>query len=307
MANHIETILEGRDGHRVSIGFDHPFVMIGERINPTNRKVLTKQLEAGDMTLVRRDAHLQVDAGAQVLDVNVGFAGADEPAVMPIAVRAIMEEVDVPLCIDSPSAKAVEEGLKAFREMGGKKALINSATGERERMEKYLPLAAKYGAAIIGLAHDERGINYDIDARIESAAKIIDYAKTEYGIDKADILVDPLTLTAGANTIAAWTALEVQRRLWEELGVNTTTGASNVAFGLPDRLTINTAYLPLMISRGLTTAITNPLEEHLRKIILASDVLMGRDRNAMRWIRAFREEQKAKAALETAAPAPQNG
>ncbi|MCZ7574780.1 MAG: dihydropteroate synthase [Ardenticatenaceae bacterium] len=304
MANQIETILEGRDGRRVVIGFGHRFVMIGERINPTNRKVLTKQLEAGDMTLVRRDARAQVEAGAQVLDVNVGFAGADEPAVMPLAVRAIMEEVDVPLCIDSPSAKAVEAGLVAFKEMGGKKALINSTTGELERMERYLPLAANYGAAIIGLAHDERGINYDIDVRVESAAKIIEHARKEYGIGKEDILIDPLTLTAGANTLAAWTALEVQHRVWTELGVNTTTGASNVAFGLPDRTTINVAYLPLMISRGLTSAITNPLEKHIHKIILAADVLMGRDPNALGWIKAFRAEQKAEAAAAPATPAP---
>lgn len=296
MTRNVETLLEGQNGRIVKIGFDHPFVMIGERINPTNRKVLSKQLEAGDMTLVRRDARLQVEAGAQVLDVNVGFAGADEPMVMPMAVRAIMEAVDVPLSIDSPSAKAVAAGLKAFKEMGGKKALINSATGEVERMEKYLPLAAEYGAAVIGLAHDERGINFDVSARVEAAARLIERAKAEYGIPKEDILIDPLTLTAGANTIAAWVALEVQQRVWTELGVNTTTGASNVAFGLPDRPTINTAYLPLMISRGLTSAITNPLEEHLRKIILASNVLMGRDPNAKNWIIAFREAQKAKAA-----------
>src|SRR3990172_3017913 len=202
MTSNVETILEGRKGQITKIGFDHPFVMIGERINPTNRKVLSAQLEAGDMTLVRRDAHRQVDAGAQVLDVNVGFAGADEPVVMPMAVRAVMEEVDVPLCIDSPSAKAVAAGLKAFKEMGGKKALINSTTGEAERMEKYLPLAAEYGAAVIGLAHDERGINYDVNARVEAAAKLIERAKAEYGIPKEDILIDPLTLTAGANTIS---------------------------------------------------------------------------------------------------------
>jgi 5-methyltetrahydrofolate--homocysteine methyltransferase len=157
-------------------------------------------------------------------------------------------------------------------------------------------LAAEYGAAVIGLAHDERGINYDVNARVDAAAKLIERAKAEYGIPKEDILIDPLTLTAGANTIAAWVALEVQRRVRIELGVNSTTGASNVAFGLPDRPIINTAYLPLMISRGLTSAITNPLEEHLRKIILASNVLMGRDLNAKNWIMAFREEQKAAAA-----------
>lgn len=293
MTPNIETVLEGRDGRRVVIGFDHPFVMIGERINPTNRKVLTQQLEAGDMTLVRRDARRQVEAGSQVLDVNVGFAGADEPVVMSLAVRAIMEEVDVPLSIDSPNPQAVAAGLKAFEEMGGKKALINSTTGEDERMEKYLPLAAEYSAAIVGLAHDERGINYDIDARVEAAAKIIERAALKYGIPKEDILIDPLTLAAGANPKAAWVALEVQRRVWTELDVNTTTGASNVAFGLPDRLTINTAYLPLMIGRGLTSAITNPLEDYIRKIILASNVLMGRDPNAKNWINAYRQQRQS--------------
>jgi len=300
MAGNIETVLEGRGGRVVKIGFDHPFVMIGERINPTNRKVLSAQLEAGDMTLVRRDARRQVEAGAQVLDVNVGFAGADEPVVMPLAVRAVMEEVDVPLSIDSPSAKAVAAGLKAFREMGGKKALINSATGEDERMARYLPLAAEYGAAVIGLAHDERGINYDVQARVEAAAKIAERA-AEFGIPRHDILIDPLTLTAGASTDAAWVALEVQRRVWFELGLNSTTGASNVAFGLPDRHPINAAYLPLMISRGLVSAITNPLEAHIRKTILASNVLMGRDPNAKSWITTFRQEQKALAAAAAAA------
>jgi 5-methyltetrahydrofolate--homocysteine methyltransferase len=275
--------------------------MIGERINPTNRRLLSAQLEAGDMTLVRRDARRQVEAGAQVLDVNVGFAGADEPVVMPLAVRAIMEEVDVPLCIDSPSARAVEAGLKTFKEVGGRKALINSATGEVERMEKYLPLAAEYGAAIIGLAHDERGINYEVDDRVAASAKLIEHAAKHYGIPKSDILIDPLTLTAGADTRAAWVALEVQRRVWSELGVNTTTGASNIAFGLPDRPTVNTAYLPLMISRGLTSAITNPLEDYIRKIILASNVLMARDPNAKAWINMFREERRAQAAAKPTA------
>jgi 5-methyltetrahydrofolate--homocysteine methyltransferase len=291
-----ETVLEGRNGRQVIIGMRHPFVIIGERINPTNRKVLSQQLEAGDMTMVRRDARRQVEAGAQVLDVNIGFAGAEEQDVMPLAVRAIMEEVDAPLCIDSPNIAAVAAGLKTYAEMGGKKALINSATGEAERMDAFLPLAAEYGAAIIGLAHDERGINYDIDNRFEAAARIIDRA-AQYGIPRADVVIDPLTLTAGADSLAAWTALEVQQRVWQELGVNTTTGASNVSFGLPDRLTINAAYLPLMISRGLTSAITNPLEEHLVKVIMAADVLMARDENAMHWIRAYRRAQQARAAV----------
>lgn len=289
-----ETVLEGRDGRRVVIGFGHPFVMIGERINPTNRKVLTEQLKAGETTMVRRDARRQAKAGAQVIDVNVGFMGANEPEVMPMAVRAVMEEVDLPVSIDTPNPEAIETGLRAFKEMGGKKAVINSVTGEKERMENYFPLAATYGAALIGLAHDERGINYEIDERVEAAAKIIDRA-AEYGIPKEDVLIDPLTLTSGASTVSGWVALEVLRRVWAELGVNSTTGASNVAFGLPDRPAINTAYLPLMISRGLTSAITNPLEEHIRKVVLASNVLMGRDPNAKGWIQNFRAEQNKQA------------
>ena len=282
-----QTVLEGRNGKQVHIGFDHPFVMIGERLNPTNRKLLSQQLQNGDMSLVRRDARQQVAAGAQVLDVNVGIPLGDEPALMPQVVQAVMEEVDVPLCIDSPSAAAVEAGLIAFRDMGGKKALINSTTGEAERMEQYLPLAAEYGAAIIGLAHDESGVNYDIDSRVDSAARIIDRAAA-FNIPKDDIVIDCLTLTVGANTTAGLVTLEVQRRVWAELGVNTTAGASNVSFGLPDRSIINMVYLPLMMSRGLTCAITNPLEAHIRTIILASDLLLGRDQNARSWITDYK-------------------
>jgi 5-methyltetrahydrofolate--homocysteine methyltransferase len=290
MTTHPETVLEGRDGRRVVIGFGHPFAIIGERINPTNRSVLTEQLRAGDMTLVRRDARRQAEAGAQVIDVNVGYAGANEARLMPQAVRAVMEEVDLPVSLDTPDAAAVEAGLKAFKEMGGRHALINSVTAEQERMERYFPLAAEYGAALVGLAHDERGINYNIEERMESAARIVDTA-AQHGIAKERILIDPLTLTSGASTLAGWTALEVMRRVWLELGANTTTGASNVAFGLPDRPAINAVYLPLMISRGLTSAITNPLEEYIRKAIMAADVLMARDPNAKRWIKSYRAAQ----------------
>ncbi len=296
----IETILEGRDGRVVKIGFVHPFVMIGERINPTNRKLLSKQLESGDTTLLRRDTHLQVEAGCQVLDVNVGFAGANEAKVMPWVVRAIMEEVDVPLCIDSPSPVAIEAGLRTFKEMGGKKALVNSTTAETERMKECLPVIAKYGAAVIGLAHDERGITYVVDDRVSAAAKLIEFARAEYGIPREDIVVDALTLAVGANSDAAWVALQAQQRIWTELGVNTTAGASNVSFGLPDRMSINLGYLPLMMSRGMTCAITNPLEPEIRKIILATDLLMGRDQSAMHWIQAYRAEQKAKQAARPA-------
>ncbi len=290
----IETLLEGKNGRVARIGFAHPFITIGERINPTNRKVLSQQLESGDTTLLRRDARRQVEAGAQVLDVNVGFAGANEATVMPWVVCAIMEEVDVPLCIDSPSPAGIEAGLKAFKEMGGKKALVNSTTAEMGRMKECLPIIAKYGAAVIGLAHDEGGITYQVDDRVRAAAKLIEFARAECGIPKADVLIDALTLTIGANSDAARVALEAQYRIWMELDVNTTAGASNVSFGLPDRMTINLAYLPLMMSRGLTSAITNPLEPEIRKIILAADLLMGRDPSAMHWIQAFRAEQKAK-------------
>ena len=286
-----ETTLQGRDGRTVVIGFGRPFVVIGERLNPTNRKLLSKQLEAGDMSLVRRDARAQVEAGAQVLDVNVGFAGADEPAVMDRAVRAIMEEVDAPLCIDSPFPPAVAAGLRAYRAMGGQKALINSTTAEAVKLESVLPLAAEYGAAVIGLAHDERGIHYDVEARFAAAARIVEQA-ARYGVPAADLLIDPLTLTAGADPQAGPAALETQRRVWAELGVNTTTGASNVSFGLPDRLALNTAYLPLMISRGLTSAITNPLEPQIMQAVRACNLLMGRDPDARAWIRAFRERRK---------------
>lgn len=242
------------------------------------------------MSLVRRDARAQAEAGAQVLDVNVGFAGADEPAVMEQVVRAIMEEVDLPLCIDSPQPRAVAVGLRTFQAMGGRKALINSTTAESEKLASILPLAAQYGAAVIGLAHDERGINYDINARLDAAAKIIGQA-VRHGIPTADVLIDALTLAAGADPSAGITALETQRRVWQDLEVNSTTGASNISFGLPNRLALNTAYLALMMSRGLTTAIANPLETGVQEIVRAGNVLMGRDPDARRWIRAFRQTQ----------------
>jgi 5-methyltetrahydrofolate--homocysteine methyltransferase len=222
----------------------------------------------------------------------VGFAGADEPAVMAEVVGAVMEEVEVPLCIDSANLQATEAGLKTFAERGGKKALVNSTTGEDERMGKFLPLAAEYGAAIIGLAHDERGIDFEIDHRLEAAAKIFDRA-AQYGIPRSDIIIDALTLAVGANTNAGRVTLDAQIRVSTELKANTTSGASNVSFGLPDRKLINLAYLPLLISRGLTSAITNPLEDSIRNVVLACDLLMGHDADARRWIGAYRKRRAA--------------
>lgn len=292
MASETETILEGRNGCQAVMGPGRRLVVIGERLNPTNRKTLAAQLQAGDMTMARADARRQVEAGADVLDVNVGFAGADEPAVMAALVAAVMEEVEAPLCIDSANLQATQAGLKAFAEHGGKKALVNSTTGEDERMGKFLPLAAEYGAAIIGLAHDERGIDFEVDHRLEAAAKIIDRAG-QYGIPRSDVVIDALTLAVGANTSAGRVTLDTQIRVTTELGANTTSGASNVSFGLPDRKLINLAYLPLLISRGLTSAITNPLEDSNRNVVLASDLLMGHDADARRWIEAFRKRRAA--------------
>jgi len=292
MGSTIETILEGRNGKQAVMAPGRRLVVIGERLNPTNRKKLAAQLQAGDMTMARADARRQVEQGADVIDVNVGFAGSDEPVVMAAVVEAVMKEVEVPLCIDSANLQATEAGLKTFAEHGGKKALVNSTTGEDERMGKFLPLAAEYSAAIIGLAHDERGIDFEVDHRLEAAAKILDRAG-KYGIPRSDVVIDALTLAVGANTNAGRVTLDTQLRVTTELQANTTSGASNVSFGLPDRKLINLAYLPLLISRGLTSAITNPLEDSIYNVILASDLLMGHDADARRWIEAFRKRRAA--------------
>lgn len=297
----------------VRIGPDLPFVIIGERINPTNRKKLAAALQALEThagtpdhpefqegcAYVQGEAIKQLEAGAHVLDVNVGFAGGDEAVVMPIAVKAILEAVDAPLCLDSPNAAAVEAGLRVFNDLTGGKGLINSTTAEPARAAKVLPIAKKYGAAVVALAHGESGIPVTVEERFAAAQTIVQQC-SDHGIPPEDILLDPLTLTVGADDRAARVCLETLRRVVTELGLNTTNGASNVAFGLPDRKAINLTYLPMLIAAGLTSAITNPLEPEIIAASKAADMLMGRDRSCLGWIRYQRSKAKALAAVTPA-------
>lgn len=278
----METILTSPT-RQVRIGPDRPFVMIGERINPTGRQRLAAEMAAGNFDRVRADAQAQVAAGAHMLDVNAGIPLADEPAILAEAIRVVQSVVDVPLSIDSSIIAALEAGLAAYRG----KPLVNSVTGEDERLEAVLPLVQKHGAAVIGIANDERGIPEDPEVRFAVAAKIVARAEA-YGIPRQDVLIDPLAMPIGAVRTAGQTFFHVVRRLRDELGVNTVCGASNVSFGLPERPALNAAFLGMAIASGLTCAITNPIEDSIRKAILAADVFLGRDENCQAWLAAHR-------------------
>ncbi len=288
----METILRS-PAREVRIGPEHPFVIIGERINPTGRSKLAAEMAAGNFERVRADAMAQAQAGAQVLDVNAGIPMADEPAIMAEAVRLVQSVTDLPISIDSSVIKALESGLGAVQG----KALINSVTGEEERLEAVLPLAKRFGAAVIGISNDESGISPDPDVRFAVAKKIVERAE-KIGIPREDVLIDPLVLPVGAVGNAGPAVFRLLRRVRDELGVNTVCGASNVSFGLPDRVTLNGAFLTMAIANGLTSAITNPLEESIRKLILAANVMMGHDENCMRWLKAAREAGRAEGGAE---------
>jgi len=278
----METLLTSPT-QEVRIGPDHPFVIIGERINPTGRKRLAAEMAAGNYDRVRKDALAQVAAGAHVLDVNAGIPLADEPAILAEAIRIVQSVVDVPLSIDSSIVKALEAGLAAYQG----KPLVNSVTGEEERLETVLPLVAQYKAAVIGISNDETGISEDPGVRIAIAKKIVERAES-YGIPRADVLIDPLAMPVGAVRYAGATLFKIVRRVREELGVNTICGASNISFGLPDRPTLNAAFIAMAIAAGMTCAITNPLEPEIKKMILAADVMMGHDGNCSAWLKAHR-------------------
>lgn len=274
----------------VTISPNHPFVMIGERINPTRRKKLAASMAEGDFSMVQEDARAQVAAGAQVLDVNAGIPGADEPALLRSAAQAMMEVVDVPLCFDSANPNALAAALEVYPG----KALINSTTAEERMMDTVLPLAKQYGAAVIGVITDDKGVPSTPQERLKVAEKLLKRAG-DYGVPSENIIIDPLALTVSADHMQARITLDSIALIQKELGVNMNLGASNVSFGLPDRKIINVAYLALAISRGLTTAITDPTVLEIQTTILACDLLMGRDPYSMRWIKAFRTREKAKA------------
>ena len=268
----------------VVIGTGRPFVIIGERINPTGRKRLAEEMKAGDFTTVIADTQAQVGAGAHMLDVNAGIPLADEPAILAETVKLVQSLTDVPLSIDSSIVAALEAGLAVYEG----KPLVNSVTGEDDRIESVLPLVAKHGAAVVAITNDETGISEDPDVRFAVAEKIV-RAAADHGIPAHDIVVDPLVMPVGAMGTAGRQVFALVRRLHDELGVNTTCGASNVSFGLPNRNGLNGAFLAMAIANGMTSAITSPLHEEVRQAVMAADVLMGTDRHAAAWIGRYGE------------------
>lgn len=283
----METVLSSATREAV-IGPARPFVVIGERINPTGRRAFAGELLAGNLARVGADAVEQVEAGAPVLDVNAGVPGADEVDLLVRMVKAVAEVTDVPLCIDSATDAALEAALDVYEG----KALVNSVTGEDERLERILPIVKRHGAAVIGMANDEAGISMDPEVRLGAARKIVDRA-ADHGIPPEDVVIDPLVMAVGADRTAGRVALDTMRRVGDELGVNMICGASNVSFGMPGRPALTSTFVAMARVAGLTCAIANPLSKELRTAVLASDALLGVDRFAKAWLTAQRAEAAA--------------
>lgn len=273
----------------ITIGSDQPFCIIGERINPTGRKKFQEQLRAGDYSAIEADVHAQVAGGATMLDVNMGAPLIDEPEALRQAVTMIQELTDLPLCIDSSIVEALEAGLSAYQG----KALVNSITAEKERMDLILPLVKKYGAAIIALPNDEFEIPEEPERRLELTKVIVDYATTEYGIPIEDIVIDPLAMPIGADSAMVVRTLETIRLITEHVGVNMTLGASNVSFGMPDRHTLNSVFLPMAMTAGLTSAIMDSRTAQIVSSVRAADLMLGNDEWGANWISAHRARQAA--------------
>lgn len=285
----METILKGT-GKKVIIGDGRPTVIIGERINPTGKKKLAAALAAGDLDIVRREALAQVEAGADVLDVNVGAANVDEADLLPKAVRLVMETVDVPVCIDTANGEALAAALAVHKELNPDgKPLVNSVNGEEASLARVLPLVTKYDAAVIGLCMDDDGVPETPERRRAVAEKIVERSEA-LGISRENVLIDCLALTMGADSKAGWTTLEAIRMVKEALRVNIALGASNISFGLPEREVINGAFLAMAIAAGLNCPIVDAAK--VRPYILAADLALGRDDYALRYIKAFRQRKK---------------
>jgi 5-methyltetrahydrofolate--homocysteine methyltransferase len=286
----METIL--KSAHKtVTISPEKPTVLIGERINPTGKKRLAAALSEGNLDIVRTEAEAQVEAGADVLDVNVGATGVDEVDLLPQAVRMVMETVQVPVCIDSANAEALRAALAVHSELAPEgKPLVNSVNGEEVNLERVLPLVAEYKAAVIGLTMDEDGIPPTSEKRLAVAREIVERAEA-LGIPAEDVVIDCLSLTVGADDPqAALVTLEAIRMVRRELGVNMTLGASNVSFGLPEREVVNWAFLAMAIQNGVNCPIVDAAK--VRPAILAADLLLGRDEYAMRYIKAYKKRAR---------------
>lgn len=272
------------------IGSDQPFCIIGERINPTGRKVFQEQLRAGDLSAVEKDVADQVASGAMMLDVNMGAPLVDEAALLAQAVKLIQGLTDIPLCIDSSVVEALDAGLAAYEG----KALVNSVTAEDERMELILPLVKKYGAAVIALPNDDKEIPEEPERRFELTEYIVQTATSKYGIPVEDIVIDPLAMPIGADSQMVVRTMETIELIADKIGVNMTLGASNVSFGMPDRHTLNSVFLPMAMGAGLTSAIMDARTPQIVTAVKAADLMLGNDEWGMNWIAAHRAREAAK-------------
>lgn len=286
----------------IVMGFEEKFCVIGERINPTGRKKLAAEMQAGNFETVKADALAQVAAGATMLDINAGVTSVDpnktEPGLMVQTLEMVQDLVDVPLAIDSSVSAAIEAGLKVAKG----RPLVNSVTGETEKLEEILPLVKKYDVPVVAISNDETGISEDPDVRFAVAKKIVEHA-ADYGIPAHDIVVDPLVMPIGAMGTAGKQVFALVRRLREELGVNTTCGLSNISFGLPHRHGINAAFIPMCIASGMTSAIMNPCRPQEMEMVHAANVLAGNDQDCMEWIMNYKD----KVAVQGTLPATMAG
>jgi 5-methyltetrahydrofolate--homocysteine methyltransferase len=286
----LETVLRSAT-REVVIGHHRRFCVIGERINPTGRKIFQEQLRAGDLSAVERDVKAQVEGGADVLDVNMGVPLTDEPELLAKAIQLVQSHTDLPICIDSSVVEALEAGLSVYQG----RALVNSVTAEDDRLAAILPLVKKHDAAVIALPNDEDEIPMEADKRLELTAKILRVATEEYGIAKADVVIDPLAMPIGADTSTALVTMEAMRRIRDEHGVNMTCGASNTSFGMPDRHTLGAAWLPMAMTAGLTSAIMDARSPQIVEAVKAADVFLNHDEWGMAWIAAHRAKAAATA------------
>jgi 5-methyltetrahydrofolate--homocysteine methyltransferase len=273
---------------QVTIGSDQPFCVIGERINPTGRKIFQEQLRAGDLSAIERDVDAQIAGGADMLDVNMGVPLTDEPDLLARAIKLVQSKTDLPICIDSSVVEAIEAGLQAY----DGRALVNSVTAEDERLATILPLVKKHDAAIIALPNDEDEIPMEAEKRLRLVDKIVEVATTEYGIANADIVIDPLAMPIGADATVVRSFIETTAGIRDKHGINMTCGASNVSFGMPGRHQLGAAFLPMAMGAGLTSAILDARTPAIVESVRAADVLLGTDEWGMSWIAAYRAKQE---------------